>query len=294
LEALMKCAWLVLIIFLGCSQQKESSGLFSSGYSLGKVDKKLEEASGIAASIANPGYYWTHNDGGNGAQIFLLNEKAEIVFTCTLAGINNRDWEDIAISKNVVAEKNYLYIGEIGDNSARYPYKMIYRFTEPAVSPDFIGISNLVITQFDTLVFKLSDGIRDTEALMIDPISDEIFIVSKREAAVRLYELSKNFTSGDTLVAEFRTELPFTNIVAADISSDGKEVLMKDYDRIYYWKRTNQESIPELLKKDPVKLTYEREPQGEAIAWQRDGGGFYTLSETVENFRGKLIFHKRK
>lgn len=290
----MKYAYLILITFLGCSSQKDNSDLFSSGHSQGTVDKELEEASGLVASIANPSNYWTLNDSGNGAQIFLINDKAETVLTCTLAGINNRDWEDIAISKEIAEEKNYVYVGEIGDNNARYPYKIIYRFAEPKVNPDFIGIDNLVITQFDTLVFKLSDGIRDTEALMIDPISNEFYIVSKREDAVHLYQLSNHFNSGDTLVAEFKTELPYSYIVAADISSDGKEVLMKDYDHIYYWKKIGQESIPELLKKAPFTLTYEREPQGESIAWQRDGSGFYTLSETLKDFRGKLIYYKRK
>lgn len=290
----MKCAYLVLITFLGCSSQKDNSDLFSSGHSQGNVSKELGEASGLVASIANPNNYWTLNDSGNGAQIFLINDQAEIVLTCTLAGIYNRDWEDIAIRKEIVEGKNYVYVGEIGDNSARYPYKMIYRFAEPKVSPDFVGVHNLVITQFDTLVFKLSDGIRDTEALMIDPISNEFYIVSKREDAVHLYELSNHFNSGDTLVAEFKTELPFAFIVGADISSDGKEVLMKDYDHIYYWKRKDNESIPELLKKNQVTLTYEREPQGESIAWQHDGSGFYTLSETVKDFRGKLIYYKRK
>ncbi len=279
--------WLLgLVILCGCTKGEGISNLFSGGNILGEVDKKLEEASGLVASVVNPGYFWSHNDSGNPAKVFLINDKAEIVMTCTLAGIKNRDWEDIAIS--VKSDTSYLYIGDIGDNDAKFPYKIIYRFPEPVLSAN-----KLSIIDFDTLVFKLSDGIRDTETLMIDPLSQDVFVVSKREEKIRLYQISAPLISGDTTTAEFKTELPLAWIVAADISADGKEVLLKDYDNIFYWKRSSTESIPELLKTNPTILNYEREPQGEAIAWDRDGSGFYTLSETAKGIKGRLFYYKR-
>jgi hypothetical protein len=279
--------WFVgLLILCGCSKNEGISDLFSGGKILGVVDKKLEEASGLVASVANPGYFWSHNDSGNAATVFLINDKAEIVMTCTLAGIKNRDWEDLAIANE--SDSSYLYVGDIGDNDAKFPYKIIYRFVEPVLTAD-----KLLIENFDTLVFKLDDGVRDTEALMIDPLTNSIFIISKREEKIRLYEMSEDLHSMDTTVAVFKAELPLSWIVAADISADGKELLMKDYDNIFYWKREGSESIPELLKTKPTILKYEREPQGEAIAWSRDGSGYYTLSETAKGIAGRLFYYKR-
>jgi hypothetical protein len=279
--------WFVsLLILCGCSNNVGTSKLFSGGKILGVVDKKLEEASGLVASVANPGYFWSHNDSGNPAEVFLIDDKAEIVMTCTLAGIKNRDWEDLAIA--IESDTSYLYVGDIGDNEARFPYKVIYRFVEPVLTTD-----KFLIKDFDTLVFKLDDGVRDTEALMIDPLTNSMFIVSKREQKNRLYEISKPFHTTDTTLAEFKEELPLSWIVAADISADGTEVLMKDYDNIFYWKRAGSESIPELLKTKPTILKYEREPQGEAIAWNRDGSGFYTLSETAKGIKGRLFYYER-
>jgi hypothetical protein len=279
--------WFVgLLVLCGCSKNAGISDLFSGGKILGVVDKKLEEASGLVASVANSGYFWSHNDSGNAATVFLINDKAEIVMTCTLAGIKNRDWEDLAIG--IESDSSYLYIGDIGDNDAKFPYKIIYRFFEPVLTAD-----KLLIENFDTLVFKLDDGARDSEALMIDPVTNNIFVVTKREQKVRLYEMSETLQPMDTSVAEFKAELPLSWIVAADISADGKEVLMKDYDYIYYWKRLASESIPELLKTKPTILTYEREPQGEAIAWSRDGSRYYTLSETAKGIKGRLFYYKR-
>ncbi len=285
----MKYCFFVLLLSIECTSSKTTSDLFLEGVGQGSVSKKLAEASGLVASVANPGYYWSHNDGENPAEVFLIDDKAKIVMTCKLANVANRDWEDIAVGPGSQEGKSYLYIGDIGDNLSQYPYKMIYTFVEPVLSE-----GDHVISKFDTIVFKLSDGVRDTEAMMIDPMTNNVFIISKREDSVRLYKMYTPAKRGDTLQAEFKTKLPFTKIVAASISADGTEVLMKNYDHLYYWKRSDAESIPELLLRKPIELNYLQEAQGEAIAWTRDGAGFYTLSETVKNFNGNLIYYKRK
>jgi hypothetical protein len=282
--------WLAsMMILCGCATEKSTPDLFLKGVSQGSVSKKLAEASGLVASVANPGYYWSLNDGQNPAEVFLINDKAEIVMTCQLAKIANRDWEEITIGPDLQEGRSYLYVGDIGDNLSQYPYKLIYSFVEPVLSD-----GDQVISKFDTIVFKLSDGVRDAEAMMIDPLTNDGFIISKREDSVRLYKIYAPAKRGDTLQAEFKTKLPFTKIVAASISPDGSEVLMKNYDHLYYWKRSDKESIPELLLSKPIELNYLQEAQGEAIAWRRDGAGFYTLSETVKDFKGKLIYYKRK
>ena len=41
---------------------------------LGYVNsKKLNEVSGIVASIQNPGHFWVHNDSGDEANLYLIN-----------------------------------------------------------------------------------------------------------------------------------------------------------------------------------------------------------------------------
>lgn len=285
----MRYCFLILLLSIDCTSSTDTSDLFIKGEGQGSVGKKLAEASGLVASVANPGYYWSHNDGENPAEVFLINDKAKIVMTCKLLNVVNRDWEDITIGPGPQEGKSYLYVGEIGDNLSQYPYKMIYRFEEPLVSE-----GDQVIDKFDTLVFQLSDGVRDTEAMTIDPETNDLFIISKREDSVRLYQISPPLVSGDTLQAEFKTKLSFNKIVAASISPDGTEVLMKNYDHLYYWKRSDNEPIPELLQSKPIELNYLQEAQGEAIAWKLDGTGFYTLSETVKNYKGNLIYYKRK
>ena len=281
------------ILFLSCGRPSQKveirDDLFTEGETLGKVGKRLVEASGLVASVNNLDHYWTHNDSGNPAEIFLIDSKADIKLTCKFTNLKNRDWEDIAIGAGPKEGVTYVYVGDIGDNRAEYPVKFIYRFEEPI----FAGQTELIISDYDTLIVKLPDGVRDSEALTIDPISNDMLLISKREDSVRVYQLNY-MDQKDTLLAERIAVLSLHNINAADISANGTEVLMKDYDRIYYWERAGNESMSELLIKKPIRLPYTNGPQDEAIAWKRDGTGFFTLGETVKGNGGNLVLHKRK
>jgi hypothetical protein len=83
-------------------------------------------------------------------------------------------------------------------------------------------------------------------------------------------------------------------VVAGNISTNGREVLIKSYDKIYYWKREGSESISDLLKKPFANLPYKQERQGESIAWKSDSSGFYTLSENPLNVPLDLFFYRRR
>ena len=286
--------FLILISTAACSQKKSEkidSTIFLKGKELSEVkDSRLHEASGLAASANNPGLLWTHNDSGNDAEVFLIDEKMNIRLICKLKGINNRDWEDIAVGPGPEKDKNYIYVGEIGDNMAMYQYKNIYRFEEPVLSGNK---RELTISKFDTITFQLEDGKKDTEALMVDPATKSIYIISKREQPVYLYELKDPHNTKDTLTAVKVVPLPFTQIVAADFSADGKDILMKNYRNVYYWKMQGK-SVDQALKERPYIVEYTEEPQGEAITFARDGSGFYTISEKVKDDKSYLYFYPRK
>ena len=281
------------ILFLACSRPSQKveirDDLFTEGETLGKVGKRLVEASGLVASVNNLDHYWSHNDSGNPPEIFLIDQQANIKLICRIKGIKNRDWEDIAVGAGPKEGVTYIYIGDIGDNRAEYPVKFIYRFEEPV----FTDKTELIISDYDTLIVKLPDRVRDSEALTIDPISNDMLLISKREDSVKVYQFNY-LDEKDTLLAQRIAVLSLHNINAADISTNGMEMLMKDYDRIYYWKREGNESMAELLSKKPIRLPYKNGPQDEAIAWKRDGSGFFTLGETVKGNGGNLVLHKRK
>ncbi len=278
-------------LLLFCQRTKPArSGLFETGDSRGKVSLDLEEASGLSASKANPGYLWTLNDSGNSAEIFLIDDRGDIVLTCKLKHGDNRDWEDIAVGPGPEVEGSYVYIGEIGDNDAKYDLKYIYRLPEPQLGKK----EKISIDEFDTLIIKLPDGARDMESMTIDQTSGDIYLISKREKNVNVYILAASQqVKHDTLIPTKIATLPYYNVVAADFSLDGSELILKTYDEILYWKKPDSLSIQQVLLTRPILLNYKPEPQGEALAWSLDGSGFYTLSESVDGERAKLYFYKR-
>ncbi len=284
-----------LCLCTACLKKSEPvrDDLFAAGVSVGTVDKKdIKEASGLAASVLNQGMFWTHNDNGDKARIFLIDSLGKHRATVSLEGVRNRDWEDIAVGPGPDSSKVYVYIGDIGDNHARYDYKYVYRIEEPHVADDN---KKYTVNKIDSIRFVLPGGARDTESLMIDPETKYLYVFSKREYAVYLYKLPYPQSTKDIQTAEIVLEaMPFSNIVAADWSADGREILIKDYSRVYYWKRTKNESIDKLLSGTPIRLPYEREPQGESIAFDRTGNGYYTISESGGGKKPELMFYKRR
>jgi len=289
-----KFVLLSLIVFFSCSEKKTttSSIEFEKGKELKELkDKTLSELSGLATSYSNPNYLWTINDSGNDNKIFLIDENLHIKLTCILNGVVNRDWEDIAVGPGPDSTKSYVYVADIGDNEAIYPLKYIYRFEEPQAND---STQEFTITQFDTITVTLADKQKDTEALLINPLNRNLYIVSKREEPVHVYELKYPYSTKDTLVIESIVSIPVTQIVAGDFSADGKEILMKNYNNIYYWPNDNQKSLATVLQEKPIEIPYKVEPQGESITWARDCSGFYTISEMNKGKKSFLYFYKRK
>lgn len=284
------------VISVSCSvSSKEDANYFEFDKSkkLARLtNKKLEEVSGLAPSLRNEKLLWTHNDSGNDAEVFLINDSLNIELTCRLKGIENRDWEDIAVGPGPDSTKSYVYVGDIGDNVGRYNYKMIYRFVEP----DFKTLdTNFVeITDFDTITFELPDERKDTETLMIDPKTTDLFIVSKREKPVTVYRIPNQEITTTPVVAEKVGSFNREYVVGGSISPDGQEVLLKNIDNVYYWKLESGETLADVFKREPKILTYKREAQGEAIAFKFDGSGFYTLSELKSGEKSFLRFYARK
>jgi hypothetical protein len=283
----------LLAFSVACSSQVASnSDAFQKGKKLAVLsNKKLEEASGLAASKTNPGLLWTHNDSGNGADVFLIDKDLNINLTCTLKGISNRDWEDITVGPGPVEGRSYVYVADIGDNFAQYQLKYIYRFVEPTLDQ---AAKQITITDFDTLIFQLPAERKDTETLMINPTTKDLYVVSKREQPVHIYEIKFPYEKSDTLTATDIGTLPLTGIVGGDFSADGKEILLKNYVNIFYWNNKAAKPVAEIFKESPQIVNYTEEPQGEAITWARDGSGFYTLSEKKKKEDSYLYFYQRK
>lgn len=252
-------------------------------------DKAMDEISGIAASGIHKDIYYVHNDSGDTSRFFAITPEGKIKSTIYYKGdakihLGVHDCEDIAVGPGPVKGKSYVYMGDIGDNAAQYPYITVYRMEEQPTWTNTDSVQNAKATPIH---FKYPDGPRDAESLMIDPVEKLIYIVSKRTDSVTVYTSPLNFKPNDTVVLTKRCKLffngfkPFKWITAGDISKDGQQILLKDYVKVYYWKRQDNEPVWKAMQRKPMELHYEQEKQGEAIGFTPDGKGYYTTSEGV-------------
>jgi hypothetical protein len=283
-------AMLLMLLYL---YSHANNPQFSNRLNLGLIENpSIDEASGLAASRKNAGVLWTHNDSGNQNSIFAINLKGQNLGEYRIGFIPNRDWEDIAVGPGPDEHQQYIYIGDIGDNDAEHYIKYIYRIAEPLVDTSQSPVDT-ILSEFDVIAFRYPDSERDAEALMVDPWTKDIYVVSKREDSVRVYRASYPQETSKVSILEYITAINLSNITAGDISALGTEILLKNYTNIYYWKRGQSQSIGEILETSPQLVPYTPEPQGEGISWAPDASGYYTISEEPAGVPAFLYFYPR-
>ena len=248
----------------------------------------LDEASGIADSKTNPGYVWVQQDSGNPNDIALLSYNGTVLKTINIKTSINRDWEDMALANGPVAGSNFIYLADVGDNGLIFPAYYIYRFAEPTQTVDSVF-------ECDKIVFKYPDGSHDAEAIMVDNDTKDIYIITKQDTRSAIYKLPYPQNISAVNVAVLNGTLTFNGVTSAALSPDGKEILIKTYNAIHYWKKTKAETVEQALMDKPVSISYKFEPQGEAICFKNDNSGFFTLSERPSVIAAvNLNFYKRK
>ena len=249
---------------------------------------QIDEASGMADSRSQPGNVWINQDSGSPAELALLGYDGKVKGKISVPTISNRDWEELAIGPGPKEGTNYLYIGEIGDNNSQYSFSQIYRMPEPATL-------QTPITQVERINFRYPDGPRDAEAMFVDPQTKDIYIITKREPNVRLYRLAYPQNVNEITVAQAYGELPITFVTGAAISPDGSEIVVRTYTAISYWKRNAGQTIADALQNgNSRQLAYRVEPQGEAVCFDKDGKGYFTISEKAAASSVNLYYYARK
>jgi len=249
-----------------------------SNYAAQIKSSRLKEVSGIVFSVKNKDLLWMHNDGGRGKRFYLVDRSGNTKATFKLEE-SLRDWEDIAIGPGAIKGKPYIYAGDIGDNSSRRPFISIYRFLEPILEDD------RDVKDVEKLTVKYPDGSRDAEAMFVDPLSKNLYIITKREDNVGVYYTPTNFNEGDTVTLKKGGVLHIKGIkmlgwvTAADISRDGKRILVRTYSNVFYWDREDGQTVEEAMQGEPKILTHIAEVQGEAIGFTPNGKGYYTVRE---------------
>lgn len=290
---LASCCWVYSVVIFICACGKENnagSGVFSSQPIAKEVPEGYApEASGIADSYINDGQLWLIQDRGNPAELLQLSQEGIPGPKLRIEGVVNRDWEEIFIGAGPLQGRPYLYIADIGDNFKAFGEYTILRFLEPSKD---IGVVDVV----EKIVFRYEDGqSRNAEAMLVDPKSLDILILTKEDAKVDIYSIAYPQLTNANNLARFRGTLTLGSITAASLAPGGTGILLRNYKEAYYWNTTSSTPLIDALAAQPAMVSLVREPQGEAIGFSSKGDGFFTLSEqgpTSEKVR--LLFYSRK
>lgn len=252
---------------------------FAPGEQVGVLQSQLiDEASGIVASRKNPGVLWVHNDSDDTPRIFAINETGKLLGTYRTRGARQRDWEDIAIGPGPDPKKDYLYIGDIGDNKAKRKTITVYRIAEPAVEMDHPA-AETAVGPAEAIELEYPDGPRDAETLMVDPLNRDIYIISKRETRSRVYRSAyPQRTNGRTVMVHV-ADLPWGWAVGGDITPDGQTVVVRGYFNASVWQRSKGQYLRQVFDGEGSRLQLLIEPQGEAICFDSRGRDCYTVCE---------------
>ena len=253
------------------------------------MNDNITEASGLVNGRVNPDLLWVHNDSGDIARIFAISTYGDAVGEIHLDGIQARDWEDIALGPGLGDTLAWLYVGEIGDNNEVHERIYVYRLEEPKAFR--MADSVLTVSDVERLIYRYPDGPHDAEALLIDPQTSDLFIVTKGNGKARVYHAPAPHVAEQTRTLAFVRELPFSDITAGDISFDGHHILLKTYTNVYHWTRNEGERVGDVLAGAPDTLTYIPEPQGEAVAFNLAATGYYTISEERNNIAATVSFY---
>ena len=254
---------LLSFAFIGFAQTPKIIGEITS--------KRLQEVSGMAQYSQDDNFFWTHNDSGDGARLYLVSKSGNLVCTFTLSNTRAIDWEDMSIQ--TIDNQKYIVIGDIGDNKAERESLTIYRFPEPVWDQRSTSIT---IDSIQSMRFEYAEGPRDAETLMSIPNSNEIIVLSKRGETNKIYKFP--FEDKASIVVSNLGEVPIKMLTSGDISEDGS-ILIKNYNNIYLFPSQEDQDIIKTLKGGWTSVEYVPEPQGESITWDNDGKTFYTTSE---------------
>lgn len=247
-------------------------------------DDRLLEVSGLSLSRKAPGRVWMHNDSGDGAHLLAV-EDGRVVADLVMGDERVFDAEDVAIADDR-AGRAWLYLADTGDNRLqRKNGVVVLRTPEPQLETLPHGAPSVTITagEVERLLLRYPTGPRDTEAIAVDPLRQELILISKgRDGVNRVFTTPlSGFGRGASapVMATQAGQLHLGLVTAADLSPDGLWLLVRTYTDAWAWPRRPEQRVADAMLGPACKVPLIEEPQGEAVAWAPDANGYYTISE---------------
>jgi hypothetical protein len=238
-------------------------------------DRALSEMSGLVASHRQPGVLWSINDSGSFARLYRIGVQGQALGRVKISGAWLHDTETLARWQQ--SERDWLLIGDVGDNKARRDQVVVHAVAEPLADEKQARIAW-------SLRFRYPDGPRDAEGMAVDQSRADLLVLSKRDQPARLYRVPLSaHEHGDTVTAEYLGSPKPGAIEGAvtglDLSEDGRDLAVLTYRGLYLWQRDGDESWAQVLQRAPRSLPVPAMRKAEAMALHPTPGSILVGSE---------------
>ena len=244
------------------------------------ADSRVNESSGLASSRHNPGLFWTHNDSGDAARLYVFNAKGRTLGSCLITGVMAYDWEDIVSFES--EGKSYLMACDVGNNGRAAPVQMLHLIEEPKVDLQR-GLAVTHVPLARTIYYSYEDDHRDCEAVAVDPTDKSILLVSK-EPGTKCYAYVLPWPKSDVekaWVAKLAGRLDIPTATAMDVSPDGLRAIVLTYGNAYEFLRQAKETWTAAFSRPPREIIMPQRVQGESICYGPDAKTLYLTSEKL-------------
>lgn len=225
-------------------------------------DERFTEISGMTYSQRHPGVIYLHNDSGGGPYVYAVDATTcKTLARLRISGIEARDIEAIGSGRDAKG-RPILWVADTGDNQSSWSSVRLHRVREPKVLRDRT-------VRARTFAFTYPDRPHDAEAILADPDSTRVWVVTKQSAVGSIYQVDPR--AGRTVVAK-----PVRKVGAfvtdGSVSPDGTRFVLRDYvDALVY------SGLPP--GGDPSRVYLPLQLQGEAVTWTPDGTALLVASE---------------
>ncbi|MBU3821085.1 hypothetical protein KO566_03355 [Flavobacteriaceae bacterium XHP0103] len=194
---------------------------------IGDMANSLKEVS-AAETIPNSNLIWVIEDAGNQNNLYGLNHNGDIIKDIDISNAKNEDWEDLTSD----SEGN-IYIGDFGNNNGKRDTFIIYKISNPASK------TNSTTAEIIAFTLPKKAAKKDFESFFL--FNNHFYLFSKESKKFLVLKVpNQTGIHSAEIVTDFNLSGKDNKITSADISNDGKTVILLNHDKL--WKLTDFES----------------------------------------------------
>ena len=246
----------------------------ASGDSVSVEDIPGVQSSGVAAARGLDNAYYTHDDAGGDAKLYMFrgddddDRLGEYIGEQNLVGATNTDWEDMAAGPcpDTVDSEHCLWIADIGDNDKTRTSIVLWVVPESTRGAESAVGCNLVYPGGDP---------HDAEAILVGPDGTVRIVTKSSDGTATVYRISDpacDDGTAQTLEKEAEVALD-ESVTGGAMSADGTAVVLRTLSGAWLWT-----GCTIAWSSTPTAIDLGAQPQGESVAFDSDGS-LVTTSE---------------